>query len=74
MKQWFYKCYGPFVGCEETGIIDAETEDEAYDAAYDIAVTNYHSYAFGTDDEEDVEPEYDYYVEPYDPEKHDPQI
>jgi len=74
MKKWFYKAYGPYVGCEQTGVFEADTEQEAEDIAYQIAMDNYHSYAFDEEEEEDIEPEYDFYVEPYEPEKHDHKI
>jgi hypothetical protein len=72
MKKWFYKAYGPYVGCEQTGVFEADTQQEAEDIAYEIAIENYHSYSF--QEEEDIEPEYDFYVEPYDPEAHDHKI
>jgi len=70
---WFYKAYGPYVGCEQTGTFEADSLQEAEDIAYQIAMDNYHSYSYD-EEEEGIEPEYDFYVEEYDAEKHDPQI
>lgn len=73
MKVWFYRAYGPYVGCETTGIVLAEDEKEACDDVYTIAVENYDSYAH-FEDEDDIEREYDYYVEEYDSEEHDHKL
>lgn len=69
MKAWFYKVYGPYVGCEGYGVVLAWTEQEAEQDVYQLAVENYESYYF--DDNEDIEPEYDFLVEEYNPELHD---
>ena len=92
MTKWFYSVSFGFYGAYSTGIIEAETEDQAMEEARELAIENAESFGFNQDpeffgdydqvgrkfDDEsgsyDEEGTLDYYVEPYEPEKHDDLI
>ena len=51
MIKWFYKVGFDICGCDYTGIIEAETEEQALDEAREIAIENAQSYGFEQDEE-----------------------
>ena len=51
MNKYFYRVSIGLSGCDSTGIIEAETEDQALEYAIEEAIQNAESYGFYQDEE-----------------------
>ena len=92
MTKWFYEIGFGYECMNASGILEAETEDQALEGAIQEAIYHAESFGFYLDLEffgdydqvgKDFDEEYEsyaeegileYYVEPYDPEKHNDLI